>query len=470
MSEIVVKFGGSNLRTREDILKIVHIINNYKCKLTIVVSAFYGITNQLRDACYKAVENHKSIPEFLDQLHIQNAETVINLIQNKAYSKAANADIQRFIDELNRKLRGINYLHQIPDSVYDQILSYGERLSATILHYVLLDNDIENHLYFPEEIGLRTNGRFKDADINLNASAHSVRKHLKNDRISIVPGFYGISEKNEITLLGRGGTDYTAAALAWCLDAEALDIWKDVNGFCSADPKDVDNTINNEALSYTEAAELAYFGAKILHPSTIGPVQDKSIPVHIYDIREGNRSKPVSVVSNEISKSQNGVKSISSSNEFAIIKLKGAGIGLKPGILAKVTNGLNENNINISSVITSQIAINILLSKVDLLKAKHIIDKLDINVIQEIELLTEISLIAVVGPGITKQAGIAGQIFTATAKAGINVKMCALGASVVSVYLIIDKQDTSLALKAIHHELFHQSNNNQILIHTNQED
>ncbi len=467
MSGIVVKFGGSNLRSKEDLHKIVSIIKEYDCKLTIAVSAFYGITNQLETACKTAVTNADSIDSFINRLYIQKAETIVNLIENKEYSKQALNSIQPLLNELERKLRGINYLHQIPEQVYDQVLSFGEKLSAIILHFALTDQGIDNHLRFPEDIGLVTNGRFKDADINLKESKNAVLPALLNDSISIIPGFYGISKQGEITLLGRGGTDYTAAALAWCLDAERLDIWKDVNGFCSADPKFVESTVNNKKLSYTEAAELAYFGAKILHPSTIGPVQKKNIPVNIYDIRKGRLSEPVSIVSKKPSPSGDTAKSISFSEEFGILKLKGAGVGLKPGILATVTSALNDQGINISSVITSQIAINFLLNKDDLFKADSIIRNLDISSINEIEILEDISLIAVVGAGITEKAGIAGQIFTATGKAGINVKMCSLGASIVSVYLVIDRKDTVEALKAIHHELFKTSNNKQILIHKN---
>ena len=166
---------------------------------------------------------------------------------------------------------GIHYIGDIPDFIQDRILSYGEKLSSLLLTIILKYNGINADECLPEDMGLLTDGEFRNATIDFEGSIPNVEKALKEDKVYVVPGFYGISQEGKVTLLGRGGSDYSAAGIARCVRAESLDIWKDVNGYMTADPKMVDAPRRVRKLSYTEAAELSYFGAKILHPRTVEP-------------------------------------------------------------------------------------------------------------------------------------------------------------------------------------------------------
>jgi aspartate kinase/aspartokinase/homoserine dehydrogenase 1 len=254
-----------------------------------------------------------------------------------------------------------------------------------------------------------------------------------------------------VNLFGRGGSDYTAAALARCTGAASLDVWKDVDGFMTADPGIVQGASRIEKLSYNEAAELAYFGARILHPETVSPLVKAKIPLRILNIDTFSREIVPSTIINGYREVCPGVvKSITSSDDFGILRIQGAGVGARPGILAEITNRLEQEKINIKSVITSQTAINILLSKKDLARAHRSIDLSSIGAIAEITATGEISVIAAVGEGIMERAGIMARIIGAAGARHINLQTIVMGASPVSAYLVVDRRDRDAALQTIH--------------------
>ncbi len=222
----------------------------------------------------------------------------------------------------------------------------------------------------------------------------------------------------------------------------------------SGDPKLVINPQCIEKLAYNEAAELSYFGAKIIHPRTVEPLKVKNIPIQLFSINGHIETlKPSTIISKETDESRT-VKSVTFSKNFGVLKLKGSGLGIKPGVLADVTNLLNLNNININSVLTSQIAINIILNKTDLENAKALVEQLDVNVIEEIDMWNDISLIAVVGNKIMDNYGISSRIFSSITKERINVKMNCTGASPIVSYFIVDENDMERTIQAVHTELF----------------
>ena len=337
------------------------------------------------------------------------------------------------------------------------MLSFGERLSAIFLNGILLANGLDSSVAFPETIGLITDGEFGNASADFHLATGQVRDALKEDKIFVVPGFYGVSREQKTTLFGRGGSDYAAAALARCVGASSLDIWKDVNGFLSADPRLVDAPVKIEKLSYNEAAELAYFGAKILHPRTVEPLTDARIPVRIFNIYGTLEVQlPLTVISREKSVQTGVVKSVTFSDDFGLLKLKGPGVGLKPGILAKVTTALHLSGINISSVLTSQISINILLAKKDLQNAFAVVSAIELSAVGKLQVEDDISIVAAVGHGITDNYGIAARIFTALATESINVVMSCSGASPIVSYYLVQSVDRTSAVRAIHREFFEE--------------
>ena len=455
MPKTVVKFGGSNLKCKEDISRVIQVVENYNQPLVIVVSAFYGVTNYLIESLDKARHDESVSAKTIDYLYNLKKETLELHIEDIEFRNKILGDIVKLLDDLGKLLHGIALTGDASPALEDQVLAYGERISAVFLNGILINKGFDSQNAFPETIGLITDGEFGAASVDFVKSTHKVREALSEEIIYVVPGFYGVSPDGRTTLLGRGGSDYSAAAFARCIGASSLDIWKDVNGFLSADPKIVDNPVQIQKLTYNEAAELAYFGAKILHPRTVEPLSDPHIPIRIFNIYgELDVKHPLSIVSAEKTVTDKIVKSVTYSEDFGILKLKGSGVGAKPGILAKVTTALHIAGINISFVLTSQISINILIAKKDLSTAYAVVSAIDLPVVGRLQVDENIAVVAAVGNGIADNYGVAAKLFTALASNGINVVMSCSGASPIVSYFLIELKYRIIAVKAIHKEFF----------------
>ncbi|MCW3806312.1 aspartate kinase [Plebeiibacterium marinum] len=455
MNKVVAKFGGSNLKKKEDILKLVQVIKAYNRPMVIVVSAFYGITNHLIKSLEEVKKDESHIEKLVVFLRDLKKEAILENFDDKQWQDKTMKEVEGRIRELSRYLTGIHYIGDVPEFVEDVILSYGERLSSLVLSNILQSKGINAEEALPEQMPLVTDGEFGNATVNYDVASSHVKERLKEDKIYVVPGFYGVSEEGKVTLLGRGGSDYSAAAIARCLEAESLDVWKDVDGFMSADPKLVRNPRRITHLSYAEAAELSYFGASILHPRTVEPLKEVVIPIHIGNIDAFNGTvQPRTVVHSDETVTEQIIKSVTYSDDFCILKLRGAGVGLKKGVLAKVTVALDRAGINIKSVITSQVVINILLSAKDIKRAYKAVEELELSAITELSATEKISTIAVVGEGLLDKPGVAGRLFTALAKKDINIRMIVSGASVVASYFMVANDDRDAAIEAIHQEFF----------------
>lgn len=456
MRKIVVKFGGSNLKTKEDISKLIRVIKGYRQPIVIVISALFGVTDNLVKTIQKVKYEAKAISRLKHNL-IDAHERIIKMyIDDITQQEQILNKIKERVEELGRCLLGVHYLGDIPDFAEDKVLSYGERLSSLILESILNYMNIECEEVLPEKIGLITDGEHRNATVDFSVAEENVKKVLiSKSKNYIIPGFYGISPNCRVTLLGRGGSDYSAAAIARCIDAASVDIWKDVSGFMSADPKLVKNPHIIDKLTYREAAELSYFGARILHPRTFEPVMDKNIPIRLYDINNFSEDlEPLTVIQNQGVVKDDVVKSVTFSDDFGILILRGPGVGIKPGIMAKVTTQLNNARINIKSIVTSQTAINILLSLEDLKRSFQMMKQIDLPAVDEILCVNGISLIAVVGEGMLEKSGIAARVFGAVSSHKINILTISAGASTVATYFIIDKKDRIKAIRAIHKEFF----------------
>jgi len=457
MKKIVVKFGGSNLKSKEDIQKIIKTIKGYDRSLVIVVSAFYGITNFLTEGLETVRRDDKHITSMINYLKNMKRETLEENIDDEEIRSDAYTKIKERLEELEKYLLGIHYIGEIPEFVEDKVLSYGEKLSSLMLTLILRNHDIDAVEAMPEDIGLVTDGAFRNASIDFEKSSDKVKKALHKDRVFIVPGFYGVSDDGKVNLLGRGGSDYSAAAIASCIDAESLDVWKDVNGYMSADPRLIPNARKIKKLTYNEAAELSYFGAKILHPRTVEPLLHNEIPVRIFNINNAGIIDPLSVICSSGNGNSSDLKSVTYSDSFAILKLEGAGVGIKEGILAKVTSMFDANRINIKSVVTSQTAINIYLESPDLHRAVTLLENNTPHTITSVIPQDDLSIIALVGEGLIHSQGLAYKMIGAVAEQGIDLKIVSLGASDSAAYCVVDRKDREEAVKVIHKTFFESS-------------
>ncbi len=453
MDKIVVKFGGSNLKTELDINRLIHILRSYNQSVVVVVSAFYGVTNFLQELIWKVRYDHDPIRAGLDFIRNMKKEALMKNVHNAGSRERILNRLEKRVHELERYLLGIHYIGDVPRYTEDLILSYGERLSSLILTELLNENGLTAEEKLPEDLILRTVGSSGNAVVDFENSR--VPENVSFDKITVMPGFYGISSDNKVTLFGRGGSDYSAAAVARCIHADFLDIWKDVDGFMSGDPKLVHHAKNLDKLTYTEAAELAYFGAKILHPRTVEPISQMGIPIRVFDVSSQiNLNQPRTIISKESRIHKTVIKSVTFSDDFGILQLEGPGVGMKPGILAVVTSALDKAGINIKSVITAQTSINILLALQDLEPSAQITRTILPDIVSNLKTMDHLSLIAVVGQGILETPGVAARIFGAVSRKNINVRIISVGASPVAAYFIVEKDARDDAVRTIHEEFF----------------
>ena len=302
---------------------------------------------------------------------------------------------------MERLFYGLSFTREITPRLYDTIVSFGERTCAQLLAAVMESRGVHSVSAMPHRVGLVTDGKFGDATADLKASAVNFSEHLrplvKKDRIVFMPGFYGVGPKGDITTFGRGGSDYSAAVAAAALGAETLEIWKDVDGFMSADPRIVPESRLIPELSYEEAAELAYFGATILHPRTMEPVRLRKIPVAIRNTvnpdAEGTRIKAKSPQPDSV------IKSVAFDTGIGLLNIYASGVGARMGILAQVANAMTDQGINIRSVVTSQTCISLLLSRGDLDAGRQALMSLRPRPFRRIEKVTDVALISIVGEG-----------------------------------------------------------------------
>jgi len=455
MKKIVVKIGGSNLKTAKDISRVIEALRIYGSPLVIVVSALYGVTDILIQALKKVRDARLPIDRFIETLNSIHYKVLNELVDDSRLESKAAGKLEKRLDELGKYLLGINCLGDIPEFAKDMILSYGERMASPLFEALLNDNGFECRELLPEQIGLQTVGDHGIATVDFDACENRLRKALAGPETFVIPGFYGVSPDARVVLFGRGGSDYSAAAIARCIGASSLDIWKDVAGFLSADPEIIDSPVTLKKLSYKEAAELSYFGARILHPRCVEPLIDRKIPIRILNIRSFTKKlTPFTVINNHNIIRGSVVKSVTFTDDIAVLKLVGPGVGSQPGIIADIAAELSRARINIKSIITAQTSINILLSKSDLKTSLKIAGALNLPSVRQISFLDTISLIAVVGEGLLKKPGIAARIFKAVSKNKINVLITSTGASEVSAYFIVNKKDKIKAIGSIHEEFF----------------
>jgi aspartate kinase/aspartokinase/homoserine dehydrogenase 1 len=450
----IIKFGGSNLNTSLDVEKISNVLEFYEQPVISVVSAFSGVTDQLEEVIKYSGNVYNAGKKLINYLWEYKSGIIDELIPDSRLKEDMKGELRARLESLEKSIFAVHCIGSLPDFLEDEILSYGERLSSLILSGFLRSRDFNCKELLPGDIPFVTDGVYGKASVDCELSSSAVQAKLDGSSF-VIPGFYGVSRQGKTTVLGRGGSDYAAACLANCINAESLDVWKDVNGFMSADPEIIDFPSELEILSYDEASEIACFGSEILHPRTAEPLRGKNIPIKMYNICEcANWPEPHTFVTQEGSVSSQIIKSISLSNSFAIIRLSGAGVGVKPGVLAHITHIFDHNRINIKSVLTSQIAINLLLEDEDLKDALNLLKDADIKAVEDISVVDDISVIAAVGEGLVNYEGIASDIFTAVAEKGINVQLICFGASSVALYFVVNHTDRLEAVKAIHNYFF----------------
>jgi aspartate kinase len=452
----VIKIGGGSLKGKGNIGDILTLVAERGKGHIIVISALGGITDTLIDSMQEALQNEAAIPSIISHLrnkHILVARHIIS--SGKSYQKYVR-DLNDHLGRLECLYYGLNFTREITPKIADVISSFGERLSADLLSSALRSRGHQATYRMPHKIGLITDGKFGDATANLSKTARNLRTNLlpllKKGIIVFVPGFFGVSETGDITTFGRGGSDYSAAVVAAAMNAEILEVWKDVPGYMSADPKFVPEAQLIPLLSYDEAAELSYFGAKILHPRTIEPLRRMKLTIAVKSTL--NPDAPGSLITSRSPRAKSLIKSVAHDTDIAILKVHGSGVGARPGILASVSSALTVSGINIKSVVTSQTCISLLLDGKDMDAGYHAIKALSPKPYRRLEKVQDVALVGIVGEGLLRRKGIAGRCFTAVAQRSVNIEMISMGPSEAALYFIVRNRDLQKALEAIHGTFF----------------
>jgi len=452
----VMKFGGSNLLSGEDFRRVAEIIKNESDTKIVVLSGVNGVTDTLQNYLSKKKYAEKSIKKLIKKLEEIHIKIVKESIKNEKILKGLEKEIQLKLRRLEKLLRGVLYLEELSAKSKDLILSFGERLSVLIMTNTLKDINVNSVGLESDDIGFITDGKYGNASAILSKVETNLKKQidiiLKDGQIPIITGFFGCNKNGDTTIFGRNGSDYSAAVIGYAINADVVEIWKDVDGFMTVDPDIIKEAKTIKNLSYEEVAELSYFGARILHPRTIDPVSKKQIPILIKNINKSYGTG--TIINGQKNKLKKPVKSIAFTTDVAYIKIFGSGIGYKPGVLSEIVSHISSESINIKSVITSQTCITLILDKDHITQSYNILKSKKISTVEDIQKNEKIALIAIVGQGINKKYGVAARVFNSIANQKINIEMISAGSSNAAYYFIINQNKIKNAIKAIHNDFF----------------
>lgn len=456
----VLKFGGTSVGSEKNIRQVISILNNYseKDNVIAVVSAVGGITNKLLKAGELAKIQNLEYVSVYEEIHSTHIELIKALIPNNN-DEIINNTISK-LQSLKQLLDGIYLIHEISPSTSDKLSSYGELLSSQIIaeamRYQKLDAQVKNS----QEL-IVTDDTHTKAEVNYTLTNKNIKYFFENTshKITILPGFISKSENGAITTLGRGGSDFTAAIVAAALKVSDLEIWTDVSGMFSANPKVVKNAHPIESISYFEAMELSHFGAKVLYPPTVQPVLDLEIPIHIKNTL--NPSDKGTLISKETGQTKNPVKGISHVGNISLLTLEGNGMVGIPGFAKRLFETLAQEKINVILITqaSSEHSICFGVNTADALRAKDSIDlsfenEIELGKINPIKIENELSIVALVGDNMKNHQGISGKMFSTLGKNNINIRAIAQGASEKNISAVINKNDVKKALNSLHEMFF----------------
>ena len=457
----ILKFGGSSVGSVESINRLMKILKDEEDgeqKPLVVLSAMQGVTNLLSEMALMASQG-ESFDDGLKELEEKHFQVVKQLMairsQNPVFTK-----LKIYFNQLEDLLQGVFTLQELSPQTRDKILSFGERCSVLLVSHVAAQ-------YFPDTLAvdasvlIKTDDTFGNARVDIDASEKLIQEfvHQNSHKFLFITGFIASTVDGKTTTLGRGGSDYTAAIFGSALDASAVEIWTDVDGMLTADPRMVKKAFSLPVLSYTEAMELSYFGAKVIYPPTMMPAFLKNIPIVIKN--SFNPSFSGTVIQQDSGRSSFPIKGISSINRVSILNLSGSGMIGKAGFSGKLFTLLAQNHINVILITqsSSEHSITFAVHPEDAHQAKRLIEsefELEIaaDKLHVPELEGDLSVLAIVGENMKETPGMSGRLFYALGRNGVNVRAIAQGSSEYNISVIISHHDLSKALNAVHDAFF----------------
>ena len=456
----VLKFGGTSVGSSKNINSVINILENYgeTDAIVCVVSAVGGITDKLLLAGKQAQSKDRAFVDTFSGIK-ERHYTII-----KELNPTNNKGILNYIDDrlsaLYSLLEGIYLINELSPKTSDKLVSYGELLSSYIIAETMKNRGLSAERKNSHEL-IITNSNFTKAEVDYKITDKNIQDYFKSasQQITILPGFISKSKTGEQTTLGRGGSDFTAAIIAAALHVEQLEIWTDVSGMFTTNPKLVKQAYPIDKISYQEAMELSHFGAKVLYPPTVQPVLSLDIPIHIKNTLDPDAVG--TIISNEDTKSLSPVKGISNISNIALLTLEGTGMVGIPGFSKRLFETLSQEKINVIMITqaSSEHSICLGIDEKDAQAAKAAIDvvfenEIALGKIEPIIIENGLSIIALVGDNMKNHQGISGKMFSTLGRNNINIRAIAQGASEKNITAVIDDKDVKKALNTLHEQFF----------------
>lgn len=454
----VLKFGGTSVANAERILAVLQIVKEKADdQLVVTVSAFGGVTNDLIAMSEAAASGDTLYKDRLKGLEVRCLEVVRGLIP-VARQAGVLALVKVLLNELEGVLQGAYLVRELSPKTLDFVASFGERISSQVIARAFNEHNLACEFLDSREV-IRTDNQHGNAKVDFETTNAAISARMAGVKLAIVPGFIASNADGHTTTLGRGGSDYTAAIFAAALNADALEIWTDVNGMMTADPRQVPQAIPIPEISYREAMELSHFGAKVVYPPSIQPVRDLGIPIVIKNTF--NPENPGTLIKKEKSNDPLPVKGLSSIKNIALLSLSGSGLIGVPGSSRRLFQALSAEQINVILITqaSSEHSITIAIDPGDVERAREALEsefayERSLNMVDYPNVETGLAIIALVGENMRTQVGISGKMFSALGQNGVNIRAIAQGSSERNISAVISARDVKKALNVLHESFF----------------
>ena len=462
MSTLVMKFGGTSVGSPEAIGQTAQILADYAPnwgRIVVVVSAMSGVTNVLLQSAASAqLGDEVAYTDQIDQLRDRHRETIRTLFPQNGERTPLLATIDSFIAELNAYCRSIHVLGEVTPRGLDTIVSLGERMNARVVAAALRTHLLDSQALDATEL-IITDDAFQNAMPLMDETRRQIQERLcpllEEGVIPVVTGFIGANHEGITTTLGRGGSDYTAAILGDCLDADEVWTWTDVDGVMTADPRVVSDARVIPEISFNEISELAYFGAKVLHPKTIRPVLERDIPLWVKNTF--NPTHPGTRITRKPSRAPGTITAVALIRELSMVTVEGRGMLGVPGIAARTFSAVAQTGASVLMIsqASSEQSICFVIPTTttqSVIKSleKEMVLELSRRDIDNIRAQDDVVIVTAVGAGLRETPGVAARIFGALRDTGINVIAIAQGSSEHSISLVVSAKDGETAMYHIH--------------------
>lgn len=458
----ILKFGGTSVANAERITELRHIVSQqlqHSPRLVVVVSALGGLTDHLIHTARLAEAGDLPYKTELNIIYERHRDLIKRLFS--ADAKAPHISVlQERTDRLEKLLQGVALIGELSDRTMDMVVSYGELMSSYIISHYLSQHLPDVQLLDPRQL-IVTNSDYSNAKVDFATTNQRLLKTIAATpaRIYVMGGFVAANPKGVTTTLGRGGSDYSAAIVGAALDTDEIQIWTDVNGVMTADPRKVKKAFTLPDMTYEEAFEMSYFGAKVIHPPTIQPALDRQIPLRILNSFAPHQSG--TLISSSSTDTQHPVKGISSMSQIALVSLQGSGMKGVMGIAGRLFSALARHRVNIILITqaSSEHSISFVILPNDADKARTAINdefttEMQQHLIDPLIIETDLSVVAVIGANMRNSVGVSGRMFAALARNGVNIRAIAQGSSELNISVVVGKQHEVKSLNALHEAFF----------------